>query len=80
MDKHEFYIQVANILSTPQSPNESGGYGRWRRGAGEGRYQGVGVIRWHSENFIHVMFSNLIKTYKNPQEALDGIRKRQNLD
>lgn len=77
MNKEEFYNKVAEILGVEESPNDSIGYGRWKRGSGGGRYIGIGVIRWYSHTFIHVMFHTpyWVQTYDNPQEALEHINE-----
>ncbi len=74
MNKAEFFTEVDKILG-PQDPGKTLGYGRWRRGAGEGRYPGHGVIRWYSETCIHVMLyePRIYYTYTQPEAAVIGL-------
>lgn len=56
MDKREFYAKCDSLLGQTHAPPTELRYrGRWGpREPGSGRYEGYGLIRWFSEELIHV--------------------------
>ena len=74
MLKEQFFEEVAKYLGEPL-PNETRGYGRWRRGSGSGRFPGRGVIRFFNERNIHVILlePRLVKFFNNPHTAIEAI-------
>ncbi len=87
MTRDEFFAAVDGLLG-PMAPGQTGGRenwhkgpehirmrGRWHRGAGQGRYPGRGLIRYHSVDNIHVMLRDpeLSKTFDSPEQALEAI-------
>ena len=74
MTKDEFFYQIDLILGE-QLPGKTLGYGRWRRGAGGGRYPNIGLIRFYSINKIHVLFHtpSYSKVFVDPDLAIKEI-------
>lgn len=76
MDKEQFLTECEKWLG-PQRPGETIGYrSRWRRGAGRGRFEGRGLIRWYSPTSIHFQLTNpcYTGTFTSPEEALAWLR------
>mgnify|MGYP003341742005 CR=1 FL=1 len=75
MTKEEFFTAVAAYLGEPEY-NETIGYGRWRRGAGGGRFIGHGVIRYYNDSNILVLLvtPHLAGKFSSPEDALNAIK------
>ena len=58
-------------------PGMTIGWGRWRRGAGKGRYKDVGLIRYYSPTNIHVLFHTppLNKMFVTEADALSELKE-----
>lgn len=56
---------------------------RWtNRNPGNGRYEGIGVVRYFSKSLIHIILDNSSKTYivKTPEEAFEILRAVRGID
>ena len=78
MNKEEFYAAVAVIFAVENTYETPKPYRRrWgQRLPGNGRYKGVGVIRWYSPTLIHCMLSTETRTFSTPETALQYLMKR----
>jgi hypothetical protein len=77
MDREEFFSAVAEVLGVSQGYVEPMPYRRrWKRSrAGNGLYEGIGIVRWYSESMVHVALEgHLSRTCASPEEALEHIR------
>ena len=76
MNKEEFYAAVAVILEVENTYMPSMPYRRrWgQRSPGNGRYEGIGVVRWYGDNMIHCMLVNGNKVCHSPEAALAYIK------
>jgi len=76
MDKREFYAAVAAKLGVEDTYVELLPYRRrWgQRKLGNGRYEGYGLVRWYSENFITVTPEGCsTSVFKDAESALASI-------
>lgn len=73
MNREEFYTAVAVLLEVENTYSPPKPYRRrWgQRSPGNGRYKGIGVVRWYGPNLIHCMLSNGSKVFNSPEEALE---------
>jgi hypothetical protein len=79
-----FYQAVADLLGVPSNyqynPHTLGGTYRTRwnnRGAGNGRFEGYGLIRYFGPNDIHVMLRKPLvinQRFSDPEAVLDLLR------
>lgn len=80
MTAQDFYAEVGAILGTGhESLVHSPFYerNRWNnRQAGNGRYPGHGLVRWHGQNQIVISFRSgrINGLYESPADALQAIR------
>lgn len=74
--KELFLAECENILGVKQEVGETIGRGRWRRGAGNGRFIGYGLVRWFSSDLIQLSLTkpDLKGIYKNPEDALKALK------
>lgn len=72
MNREEFYAAVAVILEVENEYKTPMPYRRrWgQRNPGNGRYKGIGVVRWYNANLIHCMLPSSSKVFNSPDEAL----------
>jgi len=72
MQREEFYAAVAVILNVENNYKTPMPYRRrWgQRLPGNGRYPGIGIIRFYSENMIHIMLPSKTSTFRSSKEAL----------
>ncbi len=72
----EFYKNCENILGVGneyKKPNVR--KTRWNnRSAGNGRFEGYGLIRYYSPHLIHVSFHNMNKTFSNENQVYEFLR------
>ena len=77
MNKEEFYTAVSSMLGVDDSYQEPKQYRRrWgQRTAGNGRFEGHGIVRWFGENLIHVALTapELHGTFTSPEECFQSI-------
>lgn len=75
MTKDEFLRACESHLG-PQSPGETLGHNRWRRGAGGGRFENRGIVRWYSENCIQIALTthpSFTGIFDSPESALEWL-------
>lgn len=79
MTREEFFSRVDEILGDrhPERTAKVGSRGRWWRGAGDGRYPGRGLIRYYSNDSIHVLLHTpaLTRTFSSAGDALVEIER-----
>lgn len=82
MNKEDFYDECARLLNTEYDfvdviPNNARS-GRWGpRKPGNGRYPGIGLIRWFSENYIHVSITGrkeINAIFRSPAEVFEVLK------
>lgn len=80
MTKEQFYNECGVILSSHpyiEPYHGSNRVNRWtNRNPGNGRYEGIGVVRYFSKRLIHIILDKSSKTYivKTPEEAFEILR------
>lgn len=76
MNKEEFYAAVAVALGVEDTYEVKLPYKRrWgQRNLGNGRYEGIGVVRWFGPNCIHVAFHGLTDQFDSSEAALAAIQ------
>lgn len=78
MNKEEFYNRCYEILGVGEEYKDiqynQRRTNRWGpRQPGNGRYPGFGLIRWFSENNIHLISSSGSKVFDSPEALFDYI-------
>ena len=86
MDKPTFYAACEALLQTGHIYREhqpiKARSNRWApRHPGNGRFKGVGLIRYFSPSFIQIALTNppLNRTFTTPEAALNFLRDHLNL-
>jgi hypothetical protein len=80
-DKESFLFECEKLLGVCQADGVTIGRGRWRRGAGRGRFPEKGVVRWFSKSLIQMCLINpqLNKVYSNPNIAIQELTEYTNI-